>query len=51
TVEPVHDEVDEYNLPAAGPANIKSVNGVATASVKSINGIPIASVKSVNGIT
>jgi len=46
------DEVNEYNLPAAaGPASLKSVNGVATASIKSINGVPIASVKSVNGIT
>jgi len=36
---------------AAGPAGVKSVNGVALASIKSINGVAIANVKSVNGIT
>jgi len=36
---------------AEGPANVKSVNGVAIADVKSINGIAKASIKSINGIT
>lgn len=35
---------------AAGPANVKSWNGLAAASIKSINGVAIASVKSVNGL-
>jgi len=35
----------------AGPANIKTYNGVASASVKTINGVAIASVKTWNGIT
>jgi hypothetical protein len=34
-----------------GPANVKTVNGLAKASVKTINGLAIASVKSWNGIT
>jgi len=36
---------------AAGPTNLKSVNGVAKASIKSINGIALASVKGINTIT
>ena len=36
---------------AAGPANLKSFNGVAKASIKSINGTAIGSIKSVNGVT
>ncbi len=35
---------------AAGPANMKSWNGLAIASIKSINGVAIASVKKVNGV-
>jgi hypothetical protein len=35
----------------AGPANIKTYNGIASASVKTINGVAIASVKTWNGIT
>lgn len=35
---------------AAGPANVKTVNGIAIASVKTLNGIAIGSVKTVNGI-
>jgi len=34
----------------SGPANIKSINGLAIASIKSINGVAIASVKSWNGL-
>jgi len=34
-----------------GPANVKSVNGVAIASVKSINSVAIADIKSINTIT
>lgn len=36
---------------AAGPANLKTVNGLAKASVKTINGLAIASVKTFNGLT
>lgn len=35
---------------AAGPANLKTWNGIAKASIKTINGVAIGSVKSVNGI-
>jgi hypothetical protein len=35
---------------AAGPANIKTHNGIAAASVKTVNGVAIASVKTRNGI-
>lgn len=33
-----------------GPANVKTVNGLAVASVKTVNGLAIASVKSINGL-
>jgi hypothetical protein len=36
---------------ASGPANLKTVNGLAKASVKTVNGLAIASVKTVNGLT
>lgn len=36
---------------ASGPANVKSINGLAKASVKTINGLAIASVKTYNGLT
>ena len=39
-----------YTAPAAGPANVKSWNGVAIANIKSINGISISSIKSINGL-
>ena len=35
---------------AAGPANVKTVNGLAIASVKTVNGLAIASVKTINGL-
>ena len=35
---------------AAGPANVKSIKGLAIASVKSVKGLAIASVKSWNGL-
>lgn len=35
---------------AAGPANVKTYNGLASASVKTINGLAIASVKTYNGL-
>jgi len=35
---------------AAGPANLKSYNGLAIASMKSIMGLGIADVKSINGL-
>lgn len=40
----------EYTT-TAGPANVKTWNGLALSSVKTINGLAIASVKSINGIT
>ncbi len=40
----------EYYAAAAGPANIKTVDGLVIASVKTINGLAIASVKNVNGL-
>lgn len=36
---------------AAGPANMKTWNGLATASIKTMNGLAIASVKTWNGLT
>jgi len=38
-----------YTLP--GPANLKTINGLAEASIKTVNGLAIASVKSRNGLT
>lgn len=35
---------------ASGPANVKTINGLALASVKTVNGLAIASVKTVNGL-
>ncbi len=35
----------------SGPANVKTVNGLAKASVKTVNGLAMASVKSINGLT
>lgn len=40
-----------YTETAAGPANLKTANGLAKASIKTINGLAIASVKSVDGLT
>ena len=45
-----NDTVFQYSLPAAGPANLKSYNGLAIASMKSIMGLGIADIKSVNGL-
>lgn len=42
-------EIKEYV--ASGPANVKTVNGLAIASVKSMNDLAIASVKSINDLT
>lgn len=39
-----------YTETAAGPANLKTANGLAKASVKTFNGLAIASVKTVNGL-
>lgn len=36
---------------AAGPAHLKTWNGIATANIKTINGKAIANVKTINGIT
>lgn len=36
--------------PASGPANVKTINGLAKASVKTLNGLAIASVKTINGL-
>ena len=35
---------------AAGPANLKTWNGLAKASIKTMNGLAIGSVKSVDGL-
>ena len=35
---------------AAGPANVKSWNGVAIANIKSINGVAITDIKSINSV-
>jgi hypothetical protein len=40
----------ELIFSASGPANIKTVNGLAIASVKTINGLAIGSVKTYNGL-
>lgn len=38
-------------LMAAGPALLKTVNGLAVASVKVVNGLAIASIKGIDGLT
>ncbi len=38
------------NQTASGPANVKTVNGLAKASIKTINGLAIASIKTLNGL-
>lgn len=40
----------EYYQAASGPANLKTVNGLAKASIKTIDGLAIASVKTYNGL-
>lgn len=40
----------ELKEPIVGPANLKSINGLAKASIKNINGLAIASVKNINGL-
>lgn len=35
----------------SGPANVKTINGLAKASVKTVNGLAIGSIKSINGLT
>jgi hypothetical protein len=35
---------------AAGPANLKTWNGLAKASISKINGLAIANIKSINGL-
>lgn len=35
---------------AAGPANVKTINGLALGSVKTRNGLAVASIKSINGL-
>jgi hypothetical protein len=44
-------QITVYYTEAAGPALLKTVNGLAKASVKSMNGLLIASVKSIDGLT
>jgi len=36
--------------PISGPANVKTINGLAIASVKTVNGLGIANVKTINGL-
>lgn len=33
-----------------GPANVKTIDGLATASVKTVDGLAIANVKTINGL-
>ncbi len=46
--------VDSYSAtdptPAAGPANVKTWNGLALASVKTVNGLALASIKTIDGL-
>ena len=42
--------VIEIPVPVAGPANVKTFNGLAVASVKTIKGLAIGSVKTINGL-
>lgn len=35
---------------SSGPANIKTINGLAKASVKTVNGLAMASIKTINGL-
>lgn len=39
-----------YTASAAGPAKLKTWNGLATAKIKTINGLAIAKVKTINGL-
>jgi hypothetical protein len=39
-----------YTTGAAGPAKLKTWNGLATAKIKTINGLAIAKVKTINGL-
>jgi hypothetical protein len=41
----------DYTPSAGGPANVKTVDGLALASIKTVNGLAIASVKSIDGLT
>jgi len=43
--------VVQHSDAPAGPANLKSINGLAKASIKSRNGLAIASIKSINGLS
>lgn len=40
-----------FAVAAAGPANLKTWNGLAKASIKTIDGLALASVKTVDGLT
>lgn len=44
-------EVSFAPVVAAGPANLKTWNGLAKASVKTVDGLAIASVKTINGLS
>ena len=46
----IKDYAAKEEIAAAGPANLKSYNGLAIASMKSIMGLGIADIKSINGL-
>lgn len=50
TAQSVPIFADMFVVSASGPANVKTINGLALASVKTVNGLAIASVKTVNGL-
>lgn len=39
-----------FTVPSSGPANVKTVDGLAKASVKTVDGLAIASVKTIDGL-
>ena len=43
--------IDVPFVGASGPANLKSINGLAKASIKSRNSLAIGSIKSINGLS
>lgn len=43
-------EMFEASASPSGPANVKTVNGLAKASVKTVNGLAMASIKTINGL-
>lgn len=46
-----HIQVKVYYSVAAGPANVKTINGIVIANAKTVGGIDIGNVKTIDGIT